>query len=88
MKKAAESLGIPVFSVSGKDISLPGYNEGFIGGAGGSFEDTLCLFGSPEYSESACEILEFCNANSLRFVALEEGCLTDRGGVKFVRIAK
>ena len=86
IKKAAESIGIPVFTVSGKDISLPGYNEGFIGGAGGFFDNTICLFGSPEFSESAREVEAFCKKKSLRFVPLEDGPLTDRGGVKFVEI--
>ena len=88
MKKAAEGIGIPVFTVSGKDISLPGYNEGFIGGAGGYFDKTVCLFGSPQFSESAREVLAFCKENDLRFVSLEDGCLTDRGGVKFVKISE
>ncbi len=84
--KAAESLSVPVYPVSGEDISLPGYKEGFIGGAGGSFENTICLFGSPEYSQSAREILEFCQKNGLSLHSLEDGVLTDRGGIKFVEI--
>lgn len=86
VKKAAETLGVPVYSISGKDILLPGYNEGFIGGAGGFFENTVCLFGSPEYSESAKEVAEFCRSHALTLIPLEDGILTDRGGVKFVKI--
>ena len=32
MEKACMGIGIPVYKISGRDISLPGYNEGFIGG--------------------------------------------------------
>ena len=84
--KTAERLNVPTHKISGKGISLPGYNEGFIGGAGGFFEKTVCLFGSPEHSESAREVACFCKARGLSLISLEDGPLTDRGGVKFVEI--
>ena len=87
IEKAVISLDVPVFKISGRDISLPGYNEGFIGGAGGAFDKTVCLFGSPEHSESAREVEKFCRERSLSLVCLEDGVLTDRGGIKFVKIA-
>jgi len=86
IKKAVLTLGVPYYKISGKGISLPGYNEGFIGGAGGAFDNTVCLFGSPKYSESARETEEFCRAHDLTFICLEDAPLTDRGGVKFVEI--
>ena len=86
IERAAKELGVNVYKISGKDIALPGYNEGFIGGAGGAFEDTVCLFGSPQSSQSAREVEEFCRDNSLSLVCLEDGILTDRGGIKFVEI--
>ena len=86
MEKVSQSLGVPVHKISGRDISLPGYSEGFIGGAGGSFDKTVCLFGSPKYSESAREVKNFCKSNSLTLVCLENGPITDRGGIKFVEI--
>ena len=84
IEKSAKSLHVPVYKISGNDISLPGYNVGFIGGAGGAFDSTVCLFGSSEYSNSAREVELFCQINSLTLVCLEDGILTDRGGIKFV----
>lgn len=86
IEKTCKTVGVPVYKISGRDIFLPGYNEGFIGGAGGCFENTLCLFGSPKYSESAREVEDFCNSNFLTLVCLEDDTLTDRGGIKFVEI--
>lgn len=86
IEKTCKALGVPVHKISGRDISLPGYREGFIGGAGGAFDNTVCLFGSPDHSESAREVLEFCQENGLSLRSLEDGPLTDRGGVKFVKI--
>lgn len=86
IEKAVKGLGVPVYRISGKDIVLPGYNEGFIGGAGGAFESTVCLFGSPEHSESAAEVESFCRDNSLSLVCLEDDILTDRGGIMFVPV--
>ena len=88
MEKSAFSLNVPVYKIKGGDISLPGYNEGFIGGAGGAFERTVCLFGSPKHSESARSDENFCKCNFLNLFSLEDGPLTDRGGVKFVRTAE
>ncbi len=88
IEKACMGIGIPVYKISGRDISLPGYNEGFIGGAGGAFDKTVCLFGSPDHSESAREVLEFCKKNVLSLLSLEDEILTDRGGIKFVKIKK
>lgn len=86
LEKAALKLGIPVFNISGKDISLPGYKEGFIGGAGGSFDRTICIFGNTEHSVSARKLASFCDERSMKLVCLEDGGMTDRGGIKFVPI--
>ena len=86
IEKTADIIGIPVYKISGKDISLPGYREGFIGGAGGSFDDTVCLFGSADISESGGEVAEFCERMGLKLVCLEDGALIDRGGIKFFEV--
>lgn len=86
MEKSAKSLNVPVYKISGKDITLSGYSEGFIGGAGGAFENYVCLFGSSKCSESAREVEAFCLSNSLSLICLENGILTDRGGIKFIEI--
>jgi len=86
LENSALSVGLPVYRISGKGILLPGYNEGFIGGAGGTFDHTVCIFGSPHISESAREISSFCREKGLHLVSLEEGPLTDRGGIKFLEI--
>lgn len=88
IKKACDNIGVPVYRISGKDISLPGYNGGFIGGAGGAFESYICMFGSPEYSESAKDIENFCQINNLTLACLENAPLTDRGGIKFIGVEK
>ncbi|MBQ3528518.1 MAG: hypothetical protein IJA52_08210 [Clostridia bacterium] len=88
IEKAAIATGLPVYKISGKGISLPGYNEGFIGGAGGAFDHTVCIFGAPHISESAVELSSFCREKGLHLVSLEEGPLTDRGGIKFLEIGE
>jgi len=84
IEKACKGIGVPTYAISGRDISLPGYNEGFIGGASGAFEKYICIFGSPKYSESARELEAFCTFNDLTLVCLEDAPLTDRGGIKFI----
>ncbi len=81
---ACKDAGIPVFEISGKDILLPGYNTGFIGGACGVCEDTVYIYGTPETSESGRELKLFCEAKGLRLVSLYQGPVTDVGGIKFI----
>ena len=86
IEKSAALYGIPTYRISGEEILLEGYNEGFIGGAGGVFSDTVCLFGSPAHSKSAAEVEFFCKSNSMQLLCLDDGPLSDRGGVKFLEI--
>ena len=86
IERTSLACDIPVYKISGKDISLPGYREGFIGGAGGAFDNTVCLFGSADFSESARKVSVFCHNMGLTLVSLEDGPLTDRGGIKFFEI--
>lgn len=86
VERTCRAIDVPYFHISGEDISLPGYAEGFIGGAGGSFDDTVCLFGSPRHSKSALEVEIFCAERGLSLVCLEDTALTDRGGIKFIEI--
>jgi len=81
---ACEKAGIPVYTISGKDISLPGYDTGFIGGACGACEDTVYIYGDPSTSQSGRELAEFCQSKGLSLVSLWDGHVTDVGGIKFV----
>lgn len=80
-----QMAGIPVYRISGKDISLPGYDTGFIGGACGVCEDTVYIYGDPKASQSGLELAEFCNSKGLSLVSLFDGPVTDIGGIKFVK---
>ncbi|MBQ4097063.1 MAG: hypothetical protein IJC62_02775 [Clostridia bacterium] len=80
--------GIPVSLASNRGISLPGYDVGFVGGAGGYCDGTLYFYG--DIREMECE-------RDIRCIAEEYGygikCLSfptlpDRGGIKFIRYAK
>lgn len=85
IKKALSREGIPVHTVSGKDILLHGYDKGFIGGCGGVFENTLCIFGDCS-SATGQELQKICSSTSLSLISLCSGPLTDYGGVKFVKL--
>lgn len=81
---AAERLKIRCRMLSGGDIILPGYDTGFIGGCGGFFDNTLCLFGNPELTKTGNELLSFCRQEAVETISLCDGPLTDYGSVKFV----
>jgi len=84
--KAAESLSLPTLHISGNGISLPGYSEGFIGGAGGYIDKKLFLFGDIQTCDWRDLLTDFCTKRNIKIVQLEDSPLTDRGGIKFVEV--
>ena len=76
--------GIPYFRISGDDILLPGYDTGFIGGACGVYKDTVYIYGDPTCSRSGRELAEFCEGKGLALCSLNNGPVTDIGGIKFI----
>lgn len=79
---SARSAGLECVKVSGEDISLAGYDCGFVGGAAAALEDTLFIFGSE--GKTAKELSEIAENLGGKAVFCAEGPLTDAGGVKFI----
>lgn len=82
IKKSCEKHGIPVFTIDGVDILLPGYENGFIGGACGFCEGRLFTFG-----DAGAALIDFCRARGFELISLRDGPLTDYGGIKFIPTA-
>ena len=81
---ACDANGIKSHKISGKDILLPGYDTGFIGGCCGVYGDTVYIYGEPTLSQSGRELTEFCEANGLSIVSVCNGPVTDIGGIRFI----
>ena len=78
-----------VYLVPNEGIRLPGYGNGFLGGASGAYaggEETRVYFcGDPsvmEYDETLSRLLDRFRAEP---VLLSDEPLTDRGGIRFFR---
>ena len=76
--------------VPAEGILLPGYNEGFLGGASGVLtgeEGTeVFFFGDPSSMEYAETLSRMLDASGADFHLLaEDHPLTDRGGIRFIR---
>ncbi len=80
--------GIPVSLASNRGISLPGYDVGFIGGAGGFSDGTLYFYGSIGGIECERDIKRIAEKYGYRIRCLSNNPLTDRGGIKFIKYAK
>lgn len=83
MAKILENNGIRVTLIENGGIELPPHEYGFIGGAGGVYEDTLYFFGNPEMHPSKTLIFNAANAAGLKVVSLSDSPLIDLGGVIF-----
>lgn len=67
-----------------KNILLPGYNHGFIGGIAGCKDGVLYISGQLEYLESYHEIIEFLKNFDIRIVELSKKSPIDIGGMIFI----
>lgn len=83
MARILEKHGIRVTLIENGGISLPPHEYGFIGGAGGVFEDKLYFFGNPELHPNGNLIISAAEASNLKTVSLSDSPLVDLGGILF-----
>lgn len=78
--KAYTDNGIDALKVSTNNISIPGFNCGFIGGASLVVSDSVCFFGDigghPDYNA----IVDFASKYGKKVHSLSDEKLTDIGG--------
>ncbi len=82
IEKTLKEKSLESLYVNPKDIQLPGFDHGFIGGTAGIFENQMYLLGNLDhYSES--ERLR-CFLTEYEIVELYDGPLFDGGGLFFI----
>ena len=77
-------LKIDVLQVDEKDILLPGFDHGFIGGASGKFMESVYFTGDLSRLAKGGEIAAFCQKHGIKPVSLTQERLVDCGGLFFV----
>ncbi len=83
--QACERARLNSALVKNTGIELPGYDVGFIGGAGGFACGTLYFYGSICGMECEDTIRRIAEHYGYRIRSLSNGPLTDRGGIKFIK---
>ena len=81
---AAQKAGIDVLKISSGNISLSGYDHGFIGGASGYDSKHVYFCGSLEFHPDGESIKSFCQKHGKIVVELSSSPLVDVGGILFV----
>ncbi len=76
---------IPCTLLESGGITLPGYKDGFFGGACGFHERTLFINGNPESLACYPRLLEFVQLHGYRISPLCKSPVTDCGGIRFFR---
>ena len=84
MANVLKNEGISVLEIENGDVSLPPYEYGFIGGAGGVSEDTIYFFGDIHTHRDSKRIIEFIAENGKRVRSLSDEPLVDLGGMIFL----
>ena len=84
MASALEEAGICVLKIQNGGISLPPYEYGFIGGAGGCFLDRAYFYGDITRHPQFARIEAFAREAGFLPIALSDAPLTDLGGILFI----
>lgn len=77
--------GMKKLLISPGHISLPGYNYGFIGGASGTYKDTVYFLGDLSLHPDFDAIRNFLEADQTKFISLSKDPLTDYGSLIFLQ---
>ncbi|MDL2228504.1 hypothetical protein LJC25_05255 [Bacteroidales bacterium OttesenSCG-928-K03] len=70
--------------VSPKEIELPGFPYGFIGGCMGIFEDKVFIIGNLDFHPEGKKIEAFLHENDYQIISLYDGKLFDGGSIFFI----
>ena len=76
--------GLEGMYVAPEGVILPGFPNGFIGGAMGLLRDTIYIIGSLHYLPEGQKVVEFFTKSGYSSVELYDGPLFDGGGILFV----
>lgn len=82
--KALINEGCSALLVTSEGIELKGYNCGFIGGAGGVYNNTAYFFGDISLHCDYSRILSFLEENNCQIKSILSGGVYDFGGIKFL----
>lgn len=88
IKEAVTDRGGEVLSLFPGGIDLPGYDTGFIGGAGGYVDGYAVFFGDVHRHPDGNRIADALAKRGIVCHCLGDGPLTDFGGIKFFPINK
>lgn len=77
--------GVKKLLISPGNISLLGYDYGFIGGASGTYKDTVYFLGDLSLHPDYEKIKNFLAADQTKFICLSKDPLTDYGSLIFLQ---
>jgi hypothetical protein len=83
--KNLERSGLKGLFVSPAGIILPGFPNGFIGGAMGLLEDTVFITGSLAHHAEGAAVKQFLENLKYGIIELYNGSLFDGGGILFIK---
>ena len=84
LAKAMQKNGIDVLLISSGNITLRGYDMGFIGGSAGEVGNTVYFLGNIMLHPNGAEIVDFCQKHDRSAVSLSEEKLFDGGSLIFI----
>lgn len=84
ISNAATAHGIDVLKIREGYVGIDGYGYGFIGGASGTYDDTVYFCGDILSHPDGQKIADFCEKHSKRCISLSNDTLFDVGTLFFI----
>ncbi|MCD4745036.1 MAG: hypothetical protein K8R58_01920 [Bacteroidales bacterium] len=82
--KILSEFGFQLIYVSPKNIVLPGFNNGFFGGACGVFKDKVFIIGNLKFFPAGEDVRNFLHKLDYKIIELYDGPLFDGGSILLV----
>ncbi len=82
--KTLVNKGLNAIYVDSKDVILPGFKNGFFGGACGVWQNKIFILGSLKYFKESIKVNEFAEESDFEIIELHNGKLFDGGTILFL----
>jgi ribosomal protein L30E len=82
--RTLKKYDLKVLYVNPKEIQLPGFKNGFIGGCAGIYQNKIFFIGKLDYLSDADKLKDFLRRQNYEIIELYDGPLFDGGSIFFI----
>jgi hypothetical protein len=84
IEKELLKQGLNCLYLSPKEILLPGFANGFVGGCMGTYKNRVFIIGNPDFHSEGKQLQAFLHGMNYEIISLYNGRLFDGGSLFFL----